>query len=107
MKQVLALDDVPQYEAMNEEQLIKEYRQLEIMKREVELRLKNAKENLIASLESRDDKTFRNDKYIAHLKEIKTRRIDSQWVKDFVREQGIEPVTKESISNRLDIKRID
>lgn len=107
VKQVLALDEVPQYDAMEEEQLIKELRQLENMKREVELRLKNVKENLVANLESRDDKTYRSDKYFAYLKEIRSQRLDNQWVKNFLEEQNIKPVMKETIYNKLDIKRID
>jgi hypothetical protein len=107
VKYVLSLEDVPQYEALDTEELIQEVRRLENMQRELNVRHKLAKQNLMEALRKQDNKTFRNDKYIASLTEVKSQRIDSQWVKNFVEEQGVQPVMKESVSERLNIKRVD
>jgi len=106
-KYVFTEEDVPAYDSLDISELIQELRRLDSIKREVELRYKVVKNNLLNELRDKEDYMYQDDKYYARIQKIQRNSIDSNWVKRFVEEQGVEPVYKTSEVEKLDVKRID
>jgi len=77
------------------------------MQKELNTRHKTAKKVLMEQLEDQENKEFKSDKFYSYIKEIKSQRLDVDWAKKFLKEQGYEPVFKESTSKQLKIEKIE
>lgn len=106
-KHLIALPEVGHYDAQEPADLAKEVRDLEKIKSEVEARLKSAKRVLTEKVQYQHNGEFNDGTYEVTVKTVTQNRIDNNWVKRFIEEQGAEPKYKQTQFDKLNIKRID
>ena len=106
-KYVFTEEDVPAYDSLDISELIQELRRLDSIKKEVELRHKVVKNNLMNSLKEQEGLQYQDGKYYARIQKQERNTLDSNWVKKFAEEQGVELQYKKSEVEKLETKRID
>lgn len=102
-----SISDFENPELKEMSKLIKEYKEIEIIQKELKIRHNILKTELIKRLKEEKDQFYEDSIYQIHSKTIETKRLDIQKIKKYIEENNIsiQNFQQTSTSNRLFIKR--
>lgn len=104
MKQMIVLEEPLNTEVNDISEFVKEYQNIQVLKKELEVREKIYKKFLLESLPDKD-KPYLDEDYECFTTEIKSKRLDNVWIKKIISDYKLNPEYNETSFKKITIKR--